>query len=121
MKRNAAGWLAILSVSLNALWPLVASADPGIQDPTGSQVCTTHGVVAVSDSDRQLPNPGDASHRLTLHCAFCALGGAHAALLSVGLPALETERAEHEIPAARRFALLPWFLSASLRSRSPPR
>ena len=120
MRRKVAGWLAILSVSLNSLWPLLASANPDIHDPTGSQVCTTHGVVAVSDSDRQLPNSGDASHRLTPHCAFCALGGAHTALLSVGLPALETERAEQEIPATRRFALLPWFLSASLRSRSPP-
>jgi Protein of unknown function (DUF2946) len=120
MKRNAAAWAAILGMALNALWPLLSGANPGVQDPIGAQVCTAHGMVPVFDRDLQLPGPGKESHRLTAHCAFCSLGSAHAALDSASTLGVGVEQPAVETPAAYRFTPPPWFLSTSLRSRSPP-
>ncbi|HUJ88320.1 MAG TPA: DUF2946 family protein [Burkholderiales bacterium] len=120
MKRKAAAWAAILGIVLNTLWPLLAAADPRVQDPSGTEVCTAKGIVAVNDGDRQLPSPQGPSHRLTPHCAFCTLGVAHGALHPAIPSALCAQATRHEVCAAYRFALPPWFLSACLRSRSPP-
>ncbi|MGH8737910.1 MAG: DUF2946 family protein [Burkholderiales bacterium] len=120
MKRGAAAWLAILSMTLNASWPVLAGANPGIADPFGTEVCTASGVVAVADSGLQLPNPGGPSHRLVPHCAYCTLGAAHSALHSASPPAVDAVRLHADAPAVYRFALPPWFFFASLRSRSPP-
>jgi Protein of unknown function (DUF2946) len=113
-------WLAILSMALNTLWPLLALAAPGPQDPTGTKVCTAHGVIAVSDSGLQLAHPGDIAYRLTPHCSFCTLHAGHSPLPSVGAVFPRVECALLQISADYRCTLLPWFLSASLRSRSPP-
>lgn len=120
MKRGAAAWLAILSMTLNASWPLLAGANPGIPDPFGTEVCTAHGVVAVIDSDFQLPSPSGPSHRLVPHCVFCTLGAAHVVLHSASPFAAVVDRIHADAPEVDRVAPLPWFLFASLRSRSPP-
>jgi Protein of unknown function (DUF2946) len=120
MKRNAAAWAAMASMALNALWPLLSGANPGVQDPIAAQVCTAHGMVPVFDRDLQLPAPGKKSHRLSAHCAFCSLGSAHAALDSAIPLGVGVAPPGDETPAFYRFAPPPWFLSASLRSRSPP-
>jgi Protein of unknown function (DUF2946) len=120
IQRKAAAWAAILSMALQALWPLLAGANPGTPEPFGTEVCTAHGLLAVYDSEQQLPSPAGPSHRLLPHCAFCTLGSGHAAVHSAGLLALQSERPLEEVPAAYRFAIRPWFLSASLRARSPP-
>lgn len=119
MTRKVA-WLALVSMALNALWPLLALAAPGPQDPTGSEVCTARGLIAVSDGGLQLAHPGDTTYRLTPHCSFCTLHAGHSPLPSVGADFPRLERALQEIAADYRCTLLPWFLSASLRSRSPP-
>jgi hypothetical protein len=119
MTRKAA-WLALLGMALNALWPLLALAAPGPQDPTGGQVCTEHGLVAVSDSGLQLAHPGDTNYRLTPHCPFCTLHAGHSPLPSTGAVFPRLQRAPQKVAADYRFPLLPWFLSAALRSRSPP-
>jgi Protein of unknown function (DUF2946) len=120
MKRKAAAWAAILSMAFNTLWPLCALANPGPQDPVGAEVCTAHGMVAVFDGDLQLPGPGGAAQRLTPHCAFCSLGAAHALLDTASPLALDMEQPAHHAPATYRFAPRPWFVTSSLRSRSPP-
>ncbi|MGH8746185.1 MAG: DUF2946 family protein [Burkholderiales bacterium] len=120
MKRGAAAWLAILSMTLNASWPMLAAANPRIADPFGTEVCTASGVVAVADSGLQLPNPSQPAHRLVPHCAFCTLGAAHSALHSASVLAVDADSLHADSPADYRFALPPWFLFASLRSRSPP-
>ena len=118
--RRAAAWTAILAMALNALWPLLAAANPGVPEPFGVEVCTSNGLVMVFDAGRQLPNPDGPAHRLVPHCAFCSLGSGHAALHGSGLLALQTERPLDEAPAAWRSAFVPRLLPASLRSRSPP-
>jgi hypothetical protein len=120
MKRAAVVWLAILGMALNALWPLLAIANPGVPDPFGVPVCTANGLVTVFDAGLQLPQPDGPAHRLVPHCAFCTLVPGHAAVRSVASPVLQVEPPLREVPAAYRSAIRPWFLSASLRARSPP-
>jgi Protein of unknown function (DUF2946) len=120
MKRAAVVWLAILGMALNALWPLLAIANPGVPEPFGVPVCTADGLVMVFDAGRQLPNPDGPVHRLVPHCAFCTLVPGHAAVRSAALPVLQGERPLGEVPAAYRSVIRPWFLSASLQARSPP-
>ncbi|MGH8688916.1 MAG: DUF2946 domain-containing protein [Burkholderiales bacterium] len=118
--RRLPAWLGILAMALNALWPLLAGANPGVADPTGTQVCTANGLVWVVDGDRQLPSPDGPVHRLTPHCGFCAFGTAHAVLQSVPSLAAGAEPPAPPVRVVYLVALPPWFLSASLRSRSPP-
>jgi Protein of unknown function (DUF2946) len=120
MKREAAAWAAILSIALNSLWPLIATVSPAPTDPTGTVVCTAHGMVAVFDADLQLPGPAGPTHRLTPHCAFCSLGAAHAALASASAFGLAMELPADEVPHVYRFAPPRRFPSSSLRSRAPP-
>ena len=120
IRQRLTAWLAVLAMALNALWPLLAAANPGVPEPFGVPVCTPEGLVMVFDAGRQLPNPEGPAHRLMPHCAFCSLAAGHAVLHSPGLLALQAERPLAERPSGDRSVLVPWFLSASLRSRSPP-
>ncbi len=120
IKREAVAWAAILSMLLNALWPLLAGANPATPDLFAAEVCTANGLRVVIAGDRQLPGSDGPSHRLMPHCAFCSLGAGHAALHCAGLPAIQAARPLDEAPAGYRSPGLPWFLSASLRARSPP-
>ncbi|MGA8006320.1 MAG: hypothetical protein WCA17_09480, partial [Burkholderiales bacterium] len=69
MKRSAAVWLALLAVTLNTSWPLIATVSLAPEDPTGTVVCTAHGALAVADRASQLPNPQGPAGRLVPHCA----------------------------------------------------
>ena len=75
-----ASWLALLVMTLNALWPLLANARPA-GAPSLTEICTSAGMkVIAADSATQ---PGDAgagpasesgaAHGLP-HCPLCSLG-----------------------------------------------
>jgi hypothetical protein len=69
--RRIATWLAVLAVSLNALWPLVANAKPvGAFDPS-SEICTVGGIKTFAGGGA-LPQPADNAHQP--NCSFCTFG-----------------------------------------------
>ena len=118
-KRGPAAWAAVLSVLLNALWPLLAVASLHAPDSFGAELCSVTGSRAATDP-RQSPAPVDPLHRLVPHCEFCSLGPGHAAFHSAEPLVSRLERPLHAAPAGYRSAILPWFLPASVKSRSPP-
>jgi hypothetical protein len=66
--KKITGWLAILAMALNALWPLIAQARPPLLVP----VCTVGGDTHYVE----LPGgttPVDSQHE---HCTFCFAGAA---------------------------------------------
>lgn len=78
--RRIAGWLAILAMSLNALWPLVANAKPaGAFDPS-TEICTVGGVKSFAGGSG-IPQPADNTHQP--NCSFCTFGADKFALPSV--------------------------------------
>ena len=89
--RRIAGWLAILAMSLNALWPLVANAKPSWAFDPGTEICTVGGVKAFAGGGGS-PQPVDNAHQP--NCSFCTLGADRFALpasaVAVVLPATES-------------------------------
>jgi hypothetical protein len=80
--RRIATWLAVLAVSLNALWPLVANAKPvGAFDPS-SEICTVGGIKTFAGGGA-LPQPADNAHQPD--CSFCTLGADKFVLPSAGV------------------------------------
>lgn len=119
MKRRPAAWLAILALTLNASWPLIATVGAAPTDPTGTLVCTGHGTVAVADRESQLPDPHGPAGRL-MPCAFCALAPGHAGLHSAPDPVWRAPLAAYEAPAEYRPAIVAHVASAALKARAPP-
>lgn len=76
-RRSFAAWLALLALSLQALWPLAAIAAAAPAD-----ICGAGGPV---------PMPDPASPECRLHCASCLTGAGQAALDAP--PALAQRRA----------------------------
>jgi len=71
--------LALVGVALNALWPLVANADPRPQLPP-IELCSMSGnTVAVQPFDDHAGLPLLPAKLKPQHCAFCASGGCAAA------------------------------------------
>jgi len=67
-----AAWLAMAAITLNALWPLIASARPaGV--PSLTEICTALGVKVVS-GDAGLPGSDPATKHHQPHCPLCAFG-----------------------------------------------
>jgi Protein of unknown function (DUF2946) len=120
MKRRAAAWLALLVVTLNTSWPLIATVGPAPEDPTGTVVCTAHGALAVADRASQLPDPQGPAGRLMPQCAFCPIAPGHAGLHSAADPAWRAPLAVHEAPAEYRPAVVCDVALASLGARAPP-
>jgi hypothetical protein len=62
-------WIAILAMTLNALWPLLAQAKPAPESNL-HELCTAAGIQIVAVGG-ELP-----AHQpnLSPHCAFCSLG-----------------------------------------------
>ncbi|OAI52156.1 hypothetical protein AYO46_06415 [Betaproteobacteria bacterium SCGC AG-212-J23] len=66
--KKLAGWLAIVAMALNALWPLIAQARPATLVPVCTVGGTTHYVEIPGGT-----TPVDSQHE---HCAFCFAGAA---------------------------------------------
>ena len=70
--RRLGNWLAILAITLNAAWPLIASAKP--KSVHLVPLCTVEGVthyIEVPGGTTPLDQSANAHHD---HCAFCSLG-----------------------------------------------
>src|SRR4051812_2566689 len=74
--RRLATWLALLGMTLNALWPLLANAGPA---DFSAPVCSTahqgaSGLLAGT------PLPMSPAKKIAPHCAFCGAGHSLAAM-----------------------------------------
>jgi|SRR5436190_14978297 len=70
--RRLGNWLAILAITLNAAWPLIASAKP--KSVHLVPLCTVEGVthyIEVPGGTTPLDQSANTHHD---HCAFCFLG-----------------------------------------------
>ena len=72
LRHRYSTWIAILAMTLNALWPMLAQAKPG-SAPTLHEVCTASGMQIVSVQG-DLPADQQSSAKASPHCAFCSLG-----------------------------------------------
>ena len=71
-KFRFASWLAIAAMALNALWPLLANAQPAGQ-ASMFEVCTAEGIKFVPGDAGKAPAESGAKH-LQPHCALCSFG-----------------------------------------------
>ena len=80
-RRSLSRWfassLALLAIASNALWPLLAQANPGRGGTAAAEICTSAGI-------RSMAAGGDVPHRgggpLMAHCDFCPTGADRASL-----------------------------------------
>ncbi len=115
---RVAAALALLGITLNALWPLLANAAPRA-DFFADQICTVKNKApgsAVGKLPAQLP----VEKHPNAHCVFCASGACNASLhdASPGVvpPAVTTERVLYGQAALRTIERI--YLLAE--SRAPP-
>ena len=80
LKYRIGAWLAILSITLNALWPLIANAQP---QSIPTEICSADGAKAMSRAEggQNLPAPPAHHDKLASCCYFC-VNGVHAAPLA---------------------------------------
>src|SRR3954471_10058838 len=110
-------YLAILAVSLQALWPLLAQAKP--KNAVLVPVCTVQGVTHYIE----LPSSGTPAEERAAsqhdHCSFCSFGGERAAPSPFLQPAISTGLEEARPPQVAACELRSEE-SFSARPRAPP-
>jgi hypothetical protein len=79
LDRRISAWVAILAMTLNALWPVIAQAKPG-PSPTLQEVCTSAGLQKIVVDGAQ-PAGHSSDGKASPHCAFCSLGTDQLAIL----------------------------------------
>lgn len=116
-RRTFAAWLAILAMAMQALWPLVAHAQPSSQLLV--PVCTVGGDIHyVSLDGKPAEAPKAASGE---HCKLCVFGATKLALPPMlAIAVLEFEPAV-EAPLVPQVATVPPFLAVPpAPPRAPP-
>lgn len=64
-------WLAIAAMVFNALWPLIANAQPA-SAPSLMEICTSQGIKPAADGPGA-PSDSGTKH-LQPHCPLCSFG-----------------------------------------------
>jgi hypothetical protein len=117
--RRASAWIAILAMTLNALWPVIAQAKPG-PSPTLQEVCTSAGLQKiVVDGDQ--PAEHSAGGKASPHCAFCSFGSDSLAILPAthaGIAVVVEVR--DSLPVRYEAPLPELFVLSSAPPRAPP-
>jgi len=72
MSRKFVGWVAILGIAFNALWPLIAHAAPAGTYEFSVPVCSTNGTFYTTAAN-DVPKPVKAppANSALPHCPFC--------------------------------------------------
>ena len=116
--KGFAAWLALLAVALQALWPLLAQAQPKVV--LAESICSTNG----ADHGLEIPGPfdghGPANH--IKHCPLCNPAGDRAAQ-AVDAPALSAffiASVVFEAPAAPPATPYCSPVVSPARPRAPP-
>jgi hypothetical protein len=120
LMHGGAAWAALVGIACSTLWPLLAGFNPGMQDPTGAEVCTARGLVRIIDRDAQLPDPRGPARRLIPHCAFC-LHIVGYGVTGFAVPLFRSAGPiRHEAPQRESVAIALRLLFAPHGVRSPP-
>ena len=85
MKYRICAWLAILTMTLNASWPLIVTAQP---KSIPNDICSVSGTMVMGHADAGHDMPAPPAHhdhnKLSDCCTFC-VGGVHAAPIAPAL------------------------------------
>lgn len=114
---RCAALFALLGMTLNALWPLLANAEPRT-DYFSAEICSSSKApgLAVGKLPMQLPAP-KSPH---LHCVFCASGASNASLIGTVAAVVTPITASPAVAVAaepRRHGSRAFLLA---ESRAPP-
>ena len=96
--RRLGHWLAVLAITLNAAWPLLANARP--KSVHLVPLCTVEGIthyVEVPGGTTPLDKSADSHHE---HCSFCFLGASALLPSDVDLPLVPLAASERIRSAA---------------------
>jgi hypothetical protein len=118
MNRRIGIWLAILGMTLNALWPLLANAGP---KEILAIVCSVSGARSAAAADGGTPLPHQSPVKIAVpHCPFCLGGGDQT-------PGLTTSQAVAYQPQLSELSSIPsetpawaFFAHPSSHPRGPP-
>jgi hypothetical protein len=111
--RRFSAWIAILAMTLNALWPLIAQAKP-IQAAALHEICTAEGLQVVPAAPEDRPS----GTKLSPHCAFCSLGADRIAIATSPLAGVTHAPDAREVLRVAFDAPLP---ASHARSPAQPR
>lgn len=116
-RKSFPAWLAILALSLQALWPLLAHAKPA-QAPHLVPLCTVDGTTHFVE----LPAGGAPAeeHASTQHCKLCVFGGDRASIAPAHAVVLHLPGAPAQLVAIRQDPVVDSFLHSPARPRAPP-
>lgn len=114
--RRFGSWLAILAITLQAAWPLLANAKP--RSVTLVPLCTVDGVthyLELPASETPLEKSSRTHHE---HCSFCFLG--HLTAVACEPPPSLACEARVERPSAAETPVLGQPYTLSQEARAPP-
>ena len=118
-RNRAVALLAMLAMSLQALWPLIAQAKPnipGVQVP----VCTIDGITHYVDlpaPDSPVEKSYTAHHE---HCKMCMFGAERLAVLPVAAPFVRLAQGIEPAPDSLPAVSSPSFFHTPALPRAPP-
>ena len=119
MSRRVSAWIAILAMTLNALWPVIAQAKPGLA-ATLQEVCTSAGLQKLA-VDAQLPAGHSSGTQASPHCAFCSFGADRIAIPSQELASFaQPSDVRHVVPSYRDAPSKAFPSQSSAQPRAPP-
>ena len=119
-RNRIAAVLAVLAMALNALWPLIAQAQPKSL-ALSTTICSIDGSARSIDLlDGKAPaDDGAAGHHK--HCKLCIVGGDRAqALLPAPVVSFQNPAPAAETPAPAPVADLRFLAASPAQPRAPP-
>jgi hypothetical protein len=119
LNRRISAWVAILAMTLNALWPVIAQAKPG-PSPTLQEVCTSAGLQKIAVDGGQ-PADHSAGGKASPHCAFCSLGAVQLAILpAIQVGIAQVLEVRDSLPVHSQTTLPEPFVLSPAQPRAPP-
>jgi hypothetical protein len=110
-------WIALATIGLHALWPLLAHAGPRA-DPALAEVCSVSGAKHAPEA---APGQGSQSHAAGAHCLSCPLSGERNVAVAGPCHAAWTVLAPVGVEPFPAIVALPARdLAVSARPRAPP-
>jgi len=118
-RNRFAALLAILAISMQALWPLIAQAKPVVPGER-VPVCTIEGITHYIE----LPAPDSAVEKSSAahheHCKMCVFGAERLAVLPVAAPIVKVAQNPQQPLDSLRAVSSPSPLHRPALARAPP-
>ena len=122
MMRRFTAWIAIAAMALNALWPLLANAQPG-GTASPFEVCTAQGLKTIAADAGSVPDSSgqSGSEHLQPHCPLCSTGSdKYSAAPSTPLVVISAVESGCITPAAVQSAESRSDFRSPAQPRAPP-